>query len=165
MTFTEIKEVFFMNHLEKKILIILTLCKIIFLLKNKGTLRGLHFQKPPFEQTKLLYVLSGEIFDVVVDLRKNSKTYGKYKSFILNDKNFNSIYISSGFAHGFLTLTDNVKLFYKVSKYYSKKHDESILWNDKKINIKWPIIKKNKLIISDKDKNAVIFEKFVTPFV
>ena len=132
--------------------------------KKRGTLRGLHFQSPPFDQSKLVYVLNGKIFDVVVDLRKNSKTYGKYKSFLLDDKNFNSLYISSGFAHGFLTMTENVKLFYKVSNYYSKKNDHSIRWDDNDINIKWPITNNKQLIISKKDKNAIFFNNFKSPF-
>lgn len=133
--------------------------------KNKATLRGLHFQKPPFDQAKLLYVLNGEIFDVVVDLRKNSKTYGEHKCFILNEKNFNSIFISSGFAHGFLTMTKNVKLFYKVSNYYSKKNDYSIKWDDKELSIKWPIKKFNNITLSEKDKNATSFKNFKSPFL
>ena len=133
--------------------------------KKKGTLRGLHYQKPPFDQAKLIFVLSGKIFDVVLDIRKKSKTYGKFKTFILHENNFNSLYISSGFAHGFLTLTDNVQLFYKVSNYYSKKNDYSIKWDDKKLNIKWPIHNLKKLTISNKDNNAIIFNQFKSPFV
>ena len=128
--------------------------------KKKGTLRGLHFQTPPYDQVKLIQVISGKIFDVVVDLRKSSKTYGKYKSFVLDDKTPKSLFISSGFAHGFITMCDNVKLFYKVSNYYSKKNDYSIRWDDKIINIKWPIKKNTKLIISDKDKKGIFFRKF-----
>ena len=132
---------------------------------KKGTLRGLHFQTPPYDQVKLIQVIRGKIFDVVVDLRKNSKTYGMYKSFILDDKTPKSLFISSGFAHGFLTMDDNVKLFYKVSNYYSKKNDHSIRWDDKIINIKWPIKKNEKLIISDKDKKGIFLENFQSPFI
>ena len=133
--------------------------------KKKGTLRGLHFQTPPYDQVKLIQVIRGKIFDVVVDLRKNSKTYGMYKSFVLDDKIPKSLFISSGFAHGFITMSDNVKLFYKVSNYYSKKNDYSIRWDDKIINIKWPIKKNTKLIISDKDKKGIFLENFQSPFI
>ena len=133
--------------------------------KKKGTLRGLHFQTPPHDQVKLIQVISGKIFDVVVDLRKNSKSYGMYKSFVLDDKTPKSLFISSGFAHGFLTMSDNVKLFYKVSNYYSKKNDYSIRWDDKIINIKWPIKKNTKLTISDKDKKGIFLENFQSPFI
>ena len=119
--------------------------------KSKYTLRGLHFQKEPFSQIKLISVLKGKIFDVVVDLRKNSKYYKKYKSFILKENDNLQLLIPSGFAHGFCTLDNDTQILYKTSNYYSKKHEITISWNDPEINIKWPL-KKNKPILSPKDK-------------
>ena len=86
----------------------------------------MHFQTPPYEQAKYVKVLSGEIYDIVLDVRRNSKTYGKYKAFKLNSKEWNSLFIDIGFAHGFLTLSHDVMLYYKVSNYYSKEKKHNI---------------------------------------
>ena len=126
--------------------------------RYKNTIRGLHFQSKPMSQHKLVRVNKGAIFDVVVDIRKKSKTFGKYKFFYLSQNDGNFLYISNKFAHGFCTLKDNTEVFYKVSKQYSKIHDMSIIWNDKSLNIKWPI-QKNNPILSTKDKNGITLDK------
>ena len=106
-------------------------------------------------QSKLVRVIRGSIYDVVVDLRKNSSTYGKYISFRLKKNDGKLLYISNNFAHGFCTLEKDTEVFYKVSKYYSKEHEKTIIWNDKKLNIKWP--NKNKPTLSNKDLNDLKF--------
>lgn len=127
----------------------------------KNVLRGLHYQLPPFAQAKLVRCLKGEIFDVAVDLRKNSKTFGMWIGEILSDKNKKMLYIPAGFAHGFITLSDEAEVFYKVTSEYSKNHDRGIIWNDPDISINWGV--KNP-ILSEKDsnlpllKNAEVFE-------
>ena len=131
--------------------------------KKKGVIRGLHFQTPPMQQSKLISVIRGKIFDVVVDLRKNSKSYGKYLSFELSANDMKQIYISSGFAHGFCVLEDNTQVMYKTSNYYSKDNEKTIIWNDSKLSINWPI-SDNDTIISEKDKNGISFNDFISPF-
>ena len=118
--------------------------------KNAGTLRGLHFQKKPKEQAKLISVKLGSILDVFVDLRNNSKTFGSYKKIILKSSDNYILYIPKGFAHGFCTLENNTIVNYKTSNYYSPKHEETIKYNDKEIGINWPNIL-NKKYISEKD--------------
>ena len=125
--------------------------------KRKGTLRGLHFQIYPHEQAKIIRVIKGKIQDVVVDMRKKSKFFGKYLSFILSEKNSKQIFIPVGFAHGFCTLEDNTEILYKTSKYYNKKSERSILWSDRSLAIKWKT-PSNKIIINKKDKLAMIFD-------
>ncbi len=116
----------------------------------KNVLRGLHFQIKPKAQAKLIRCVKGKIFDVAVDLRKNSKTFGKWVSVILSEENKNMFFIPEGFAHGFCVLSDYAIVMYKVSEEYSKEHDKGIRWNDPDLDIEWPI--KNP-IISEKDKN------------
>ena len=113
-----------------------------------GVLRGLHYQKNPKSQAKLVTVLKGKIFDVAVDIRKNSSTFGKWVGEILSDENHKLIYIPEGFAHGFCVLSDYADVIYKASNEYSPENEKGIIWNDSKINISWPI--KNP-IISNKD--------------
>ena len=121
---------------------------------KKKVIRGLHLQlKNP--QAKLITVLQGKIYDVCVDCRKNSKTFGKYFSIYLSEKENKSLLIPAGFAHGFCTLTDDVVLHYKCSKYRHSSSETGILWNDSDLNIVWP---KKKLIISEKDKNNFSFK-------
>lgn len=115
-----------------------------------GIVRGLHYQLNPKCQTKLLRALTGAIFDVVVDIRKGSPTFGKWEGFILSEYNKRQLLIPKGFAHGFCTLTPNVNVFYKVDEYYAPKQDRGIMWNDPAIGIDWPITNP---ILSDKDKN------------
>ena len=123
---------------------------------KKNVLRGLHLQlKKP--QVKLITVLSGKIFDVCVDCRTNSKTFGKYFSIYLSDNINRSLLIPAGFAHGFYTLTNNTVLLYKCSKYRHEKSETGIFWKDKDLNIKWPV---KKLIVSKKDKRNISFKDF-----
>jgi dTDP-4-dehydrorhamnose 3,5-epimerase len=124
-------------------------------LSKKNVIRGLHLQiKKP--QGKFISVLRGKIFDVAVDCRRKSKTFGKYFSIILSEKNNVSLFIPEGFAHGFCSLTDNSLIHYKMTNYRNSKLEKGILWNDKIINIKWPI--KNP-IISIKDKKNITFKE------
>ena len=116
---------------------------------SKGVLRGLHYRIEP-EQAKLVRVIRGEVFDVVVDIRKNSPTFGKWQGFILSDSNHLQLYIPVGFAHGFCVLSDTAEFLYKVSEYYSAEKEKGIIWNDPDIGIDWPI---SDPILSEKDKN------------
>ena len=124
---------------------------------KKNVLRGLHLQLKK-TQAKLITVLQGKIFDVCVDCRKKSKTFGKYFSIILSDKENKSLLIPKGFAHGFCSLTSDVVLHYKCSNYRHKDSETGILWNDKDLNIKWPV--KNP-IVSTKDKRNLKFKDFI----
>ena len=123
---------------------------------TKGVLRGLHYQQKPKEQAKLVSVISGEIFDIAVDIRKDSKTYGKWVSQILSEKNHKMLYIPEGFAHGFCTLSDTANVLYKVTNEYSPENERGIIWNDPNVSISWPI---ENLIISEKDKKLPILQK------
>lgn len=125
---------------------------------KKGVLRGLHFQKGKYAQSKLLKVIYGNIFDVAVDLRKNSKTYKKYFSILLSSKKNNQLFIPKGFAHGFLTLSSHAIVSYKVDKYYNQATSFGYKYNDKTFNIKWPPLK-SKIIMSNKDKNLPYFSE------
>lgn len=118
---------------------------------TKGVLRGLHFQKR-YSQGKLLRVTKGEVFDVAVDLRNDSKTYGKWTGIILSEENKKQFYIPEGFAHGFLVLSDEAVFNYKCTNFYAPEYEEGIIWNDSDINIKWPIDKVENIILSEKDK-------------
>ena len=124
----------------------------ILSVSKKNVLRGLHFQirKP---QGKLISVIKGEIFDVAVDIRQNSETFGKHFSIRLNDENCTSVFIPPGFAHGFLVLSNSAELFYKCTEYYHPEDDHSLLWNDPAVGIEWPIQNKE-LILSEKDRIA-----------
>ena len=126
-------------------------------LSKKNVIRGLHLQiKKP--QGKFITVLKGKIFDVVVDCRKNSKTFGQYFSIVLSEKQNSSLFIPEGFAHGYCSLTKDSLLHYKMTEYRDKKLERGILWNDKDLNIKWPL--KNP-IISVKDKSNISFKNFI----
>jgi len=118
---------------------------------NKGVLRGLHFQKPPFAQTKLCRVVIGEVLDVAVDLRKGSATFGQYESVRLSGDNKKQLLIPNGFAHGFVVLSDFAIFQYLVDKPYSQEHEGSIIYNDKDLNIDWEI-DSNFIKLSDRDK-------------
>ena len=131
--------------------------------KIKGTIRGIHFQSPPMQQSKLITVQKGIIQDIVVDIRTKSKTYGNYVSIKMIDKAFNQLYIPSGFAHGFCTLSNNTVINYKTSNYYSKKHELCILWEDVDLSINWKI-NNNNIIISKKDSKGIKFNDFHSPF-
>ncbi len=123
---------------------------------KKNVLRGLHFQKNN-QQDKFVCVIKGKILDIAVDLRKNSKTFGKYFSIKLSDKNSISILIPKGFAHGFLGLDKENIIFYGMGNYRSKKDEMGILWNDEDLSIRWP---NKKFIISKKDRNNISFKQF-----
>ena len=127
----------------------------------QGVIRGLHYQKNPKAQAKLVTVPSGEIFDVVVDIRKKSPTYGKYVTEILSENNHRSLYIPEGFAHGFSVLSKNANVIYKISNEYSPNDEGGIIWNDPTLNIPWPI--KNP-IISEKDSKLPLLEKIENNF-
>lgn len=124
-----------------------------------GVLRGLHFQKAPYEQTKLVKVVKGKVQDIAVDLRKDSPTFGKYESVILSDENKKQLFIPKGFAHGFLTLSEEAILSYKVDNPYNPESDSGIIFNDPVLKINW-IIPKSDMELSKKDKNLpLIFNK------
>jgi dTDP-4-dehydrorhamnose 3,5-epimerase len=117
--------------------------------EKKGVLRGLHFQKPPYEQAKLVRVVKGSVYDVVVDLRKDSPTFGKWEGFELSDKNFLMLYIPRGFAHGFCTLEPETEFLYKVDNVYAPESEGGVIWNDPDLSIDWPT---QSPILSDKDQ-------------
>ncbi len=130
---------------------------------KKGTIRGLHGQKPPFAIGKLIQCIAGEVLDVCVDLRTGSKTYGKHIEVVLSAKNAEQLFVPENFAHGYETLCDNVVLAYKQTGYYSPEHEFSLRWNDKDIGIGWRT-EQNQVILSDKDKEAPLLKDFESPF-
>ena len=133
-------------------------------LSTKNVLRGLHYQLPPFAQAKLIRCLKGKIFDVAVDIRKSSPTFGKWVSAELSEENKKMLYIPEGFAHGFLTLSETAEIHYKITGEYAPDYERAIIWNDKDISINWPIGDNQEVILSEKDlkspalKNAEIFK-------
>lgn len=130
-------------------------------LSQKGAVRGLHFQAPPFEQGKLVRVVAGAVRDVVVDIRKNSPTYGQHFSIDLSAENQLMFWIPPGFAHGFETLTDNTIFLYKCTNMYHKNSEGGLLWNDPAIGIKWQT---QDAIVSEKDMILPTLKDFVSPF-
>jgi len=128
---------------------------------RKNVIRGLHLQEPPYAQAKLVTVVNGMVKDVVVDVRRNSPTYGKYFSIILSGENHTMLYIPIGFAHGFVSLAENTVFLYKCSNLYSPSSEVSILWNDPDINIDWEI---NNPIVSDKDNKGIFLKNYSSPF-
>jgi dTDP-4-dehydrorhamnose 3,5-epimerase len=118
---------------------------------SKGVLRGLHYQVGNHAQSKLVRVLSGEVLDVAVDIRPNSKTFGQYVSVILSAENQNQFFIPKGFAHGFLVLSDTATFFYKCDNFYNKESEAGVLYSDQEINIDWGF-PENQFHISEKDK-------------
>jgi dTDP-4-dehydrorhamnose 3,5-epimerase len=124
---------------------------------QRRVLRGLHYQLPPKAQGKLVRVVQGEVFDVAVDLRKSSATYGKWVGDILSAENKKQMWIPEGFAHGFLTLSDTAEFLYKTTDYYAPECERSILWNDVHINIVWPIVGEPRL--AAKDMAAIRFDQ------
>ena len=129
----------------------------------KGVLRGLHFQKPPFDQAKLVRCIEGEVLDIAVDIRKNSKTYGKHVAVLLSGVNKRQLFVPRGFAHGFLVLSDTATFAYKVDNTYAPEFDAGIRWNDKELNIKWGM-EDSEVIISAKDAELPFFLEFKSPF-
>jgi|TARA_B100000795_G_scaffold70546_1_gene49525 dTDP-4-dehydrorhamnose 3,5-epimerase len=130
---------------------------------SKGVLRGFHFQKPPFEQAKLVRCIEGEVLDVALDLRKNSSTYGKHEKVILSGDNKKQFFIPRGFAHAFLVLSETAIFSYKVDNIYAPQSDSGIIWNDPSLLINWGI-DDSKLIISEKDKSLGVLKNFESPF-
>jgi dTDP-4-dehydrorhamnose 3,5-epimerase len=128
----------------------------------KGVIRGLHFQAPPFEQTKLVRCVSGNILDVAVDLRTNSKTYGQSFSIELSSENNKQLFIPKGFAHGFQVLSKTAVVNYKVDEYYNPDSDSGIIWNDKDLSIDWSLDLKP--ILSEKDLKLISFKELKSPF-
>ena len=129
---------------------------------NKGVIRGLHFQKPPYAQTKLIRCISGSILDVAVDLRLKSKTYGKSFSIELSSENNKQLFVPKGFAHGFQVISDEAIVNYKVDNFYNPKSDSGIIWNDKDLSIDWNL--DIKPVISLKDLKLISFKELKSPF-
>ncbi|MCF6170320.1 MAG: dTDP-4-dehydrorhamnose 3,5-epimerase [Bacteroidales bacterium] len=130
-------------------------------MSGKGVLRGLHFQKPPFSQGKLVRVIQGSVLDVAVDLRKKSPTYGHWDSVVLSRENKLMYWIPPGFAHGFVTLEADTVFFYKCTNVYNKAAEGALRWNDPNLNIDWKI---EHPLLAEKDKNAPFFGEFDSPF-
>jgi dTDP-4-dehydrorhamnose 3,5-epimerase len=130
-------------------------------LSNSGVLRGLHFQAPPYDQGKLVRVITGAVLDVAVDIRKNSTTYGEHIAIELSEDNKTMFYIPPGFAHGFLTLKDSTIFSYKCTNLYNKASEGTVLWNDSDLNINWNI---SNPVLSEKDLVGTIFKDFSSPF-
>ena len=128
----------------------------------KGVIRGLHFQAPPFEQTKLVRCVSGNILDVAVDLRTSSKTYGKFFSIELSSENNKQLFVPKGFAHGFQVLSEIAIVNYKVDEYYNPDSDSGLIWNDKDLSIDWNLDLKP--ILSKKDLKLISFKELKSPF-
>jgi dTDP-4-dehydrorhamnose 3,5-epimerase len=148
------------NNLDKVI-------NVVFVQDNesksyKGVVRGLHFQRPPFEQAKLVRCVSGKIFDVAVDLRKNSKTYGNFFSIELSSENNKQLFVPKGFAHGFQVLSETAIVNYKVDSFYNPKSESGIIWNDRDLSIDWNL--DIKPILSLKDLELISFKKLKSPF-
>lgn len=122
----------------------------------KGVLRGLHYQLTPKAQGKLVRVIQGEVFDVAVDLRQSSPTFGQWVGEILSADNKKQMWIPEGFAHGFLTLSDTAEFLYKTTDFYSKDHEQAIIWNDETIGIDWPM---QEVSLSSKDNAALSFKE------
>ena len=153
-------ESFNKNNLDK-------IVNVVFVQDNesksvKGVIRGLHFQPPPFEQTKLVRCVSGKILDVAVDLRTNSKTYGKSFSIELSSENNKQLFVPKGFAHGFQVLSETAIVNYKVDNFYNSKSDSGIIWNDKDLLIDWRLDLKP--ILSYKDLKLKSFKNLKSPF-
>lgn len=135
----------------------------VSLSKQKGTVRGIHFQTPPFAQDKLVRVLKGSILDVAVDLRKGSPTFGKHVAVELSSDNFEQLFIPKGFGHAFCTLEDNTEVMYKVTDYYAPQNDAGIIWNDPDLGINWPI-KDGEALLSAKDAILPLFKNIESVF-
>jgi dTDP-4-dehydrorhamnose 3,5-epimerase len=129
----------------------------------RGVLRGLHFQKPPYAQSKLVRCLKGSVLDMALDLRKDSKTYGCFETILLSEENKEQLFIPKGFAHGFVVISESATLCYKVDNYYKPEFESGIIWNDPDLNIDWRI-NKTEIRVSKKDTKLQSFNNFVTPF-
>lgn len=129
--------------------------------EKKGIIRGLHFQLPPYSETKLVRCIHGSILDVFVDLRENSDTFGQWDSVELSADTKNMVLIPKGFAHGFCTLTDSSEVVYKVDSVYSSEHECGIIWNDPDLNISWPV---DSPILSPKDQGNLNLKDFISKY-
>ena len=130
---------------------------------SKGVIRGLHFQKPPYTQAKLVRCIEGEVLDVAVDIRKGSPTYGKYVAVKLSGENKKQLFVPRGFAHGFAVLSDTAIFAYKVDNIYAPEYDAGLHWNDPKINIKWGINEED-ILVSKKDLKLPFLSELESPF-
>ena len=130
---------------------------------SRGVIRGLHFQKPPFAQAKLVRCIKGSVMDVAVDIRKGSPTYGKYVSIELSEDNKKQLYIPRGFAHGYSVLSESAIFAYKVDNNYAPKCDAGILWKDPDLNIQWGV-NNDDILISKKDSKLPSFSELESPF-
>jgi dTDP-4-dehydrorhamnose 3,5-epimerase len=130
---------------------------------SKGVLRGLHFQKPPFNQAKLVRCIEGRVMDVAVDIRKGSPTYGKHIAVELSGENKKQLFVPRGFAHGFSVLSETAVFAYKVDNDYAPEYDAGIRWNDTNLNINWGL-EENDVLVSGKDKTLPFLSEFETPF-
>jgi dTDP-4-dehydrorhamnose 3,5-epimerase len=130
---------------------------------ERGVVRGLHFQIPPFAQDKLVRVVRGAIFDVAVDIRRGSPTYGNHVARIISAQEWNQFLVPIGFAHGFCTLEANTEVIYKVTNYYSPEHDRGVLWNDADLRIAWPV-EESEAVLSDKDRKQPRFSELPNYF-
>ncbi len=126
-------------------------------LSQKGVLRGLHYQREPFAQAKLVRVVQGRAWDVAVDIRPDSKTYGQWFGVELSAENKTMFWIPEGFAHGFIALENNTQFLYKTTNYYNKESEGAILWDDPTLAIAWPLDQIEEVLVSDKDQNAQSF--------
>lgn len=129
--------------------------------KEKGTLRGIHFQLPPMAETKIVRCVKGSFWDVMVDLRKDSPTFGEWCGDTLSSENRKMMYIPKGFGHAFITLEDDTEVLYLVTEYYSHEKEIGLMWNDDELDIKWPL--KNP-ILSEKDTKNMSFQEFVNKY-
>ena len=131
---------------------------------SKGVLRGLHFQKPPFAQAKLVRCIEGVVLDVAVDIRKGSKTYGMHVAVELSGENKRQLFVPRGFAHGFVVLSDYATFAYKVDNWYAPEYEDGIMWNDSDLGIDWQIDSKD-ILLSPKDKILSYLKAYKTPFI
>ncbi len=143
-------------------------CETVFVQDNQskssyGVLRGLHFQKAPHAQSKLVRVVKGKVLDVAVDIRKGSPTYGKHVAVELTEDNHRQLFIPSGFAHGFVVLSEEVIFQYKCDNFYSKESEGALMWNDPELGIDWGIAE-SEAILSDKDTKNSLLKDFDSPF-
>ena len=129
--------------------------------EQKGIIRGLHFQLPPYSETKMVRCIEGAVLDVFVDLREGSETYGEWDAIELSAENKKAIFIPRGFAHGFCTITEISEIVYKVDNYYHKESERGLMWNDEDVNINWPC---KDPILSDKDQLNLTLKEFKTKY-
>ena len=130
---------------------------------SKGVLRGLHFQKPPFAQAKLVRCIEGKVLDVAIDIREGSNTYGEHVAVELSGENKRQLFVPRGFAHGFVVLSDTATIAYKVDNMYAPEFDAGMRWNDTKLNIKWGM-NESEVLVSEKDAQLPFFLEFDSPF-